>query len=644
MVDTLSWVRRAQVVLRTSPLGPPNPLPPLRPVRDLHEGVEAPDADAEMRAGLALGHVTSLLPYLTQDGYGRDLVETAHDAVVVENERVRATFLPGLGGRLWSLVDLTTGRELLHSPSTLQLGNLALRDAWFAGGVEWNLGTTGHTPLTCAPLHASLVDLDDGTPVLRLHEYERLRGLVQQVDAWAPPGSPALLVHVRVTNPHDHDVPVYWWSNTAVPQTGSTRVHVPATTAWQFDYSRQLRRVDVTDDLRHPTSSTHAADWFFDLAGTERPWIAAVDGDGGGLLQTSTSRLRGRKLFVWGTGQGGRRWQEWLSPDGEEYLEIQAGLARTQLEHLLLPARTSWSWLETFGPVTEAELESGVEHLLRGFEDQVAAITAAAERVPHEVLHVGSGWGAVEQARRARHDLPALPAGTPFDPAVAGDEQRSWLDLLAGHAPDADPSVPPASCQVGEEWEALLRGHQGWLPAYLLGVSLAARGRLDDARSAWKRSVVQTDNAWARRALAVTDDDQQSAGRSWDRAIELAPWCVPLQVERLAWVATTSPPVTVLAAVDAAPDEVRAHPAVRLLEARAAVDVGDLARSTRLLDEEGLVVPNLREGADDLTELWWDHRALALATAAGQPVSAAHRAGARAEPVPARYDFRMHAP
>lgn len=267
-----------------------------------------------------------------------------------------------------------------------------------------------------------------------------------------------------------------------------------------------------------------------------------------------------------------------------------------------------------------------------------------AQRVPREVLHLGSGWGAVERARRARHDLPALPAGAPFDPSAADDEQRPWLDLLDGLAPDADPSVPPASYQVGEEWEALLREHQGWLPAYLLGISLAARGRLDDARLAWQRSVQQTDNAWARRALAVTDDDPQSAGRSWDRAIELATWCVPLQVERLAWVATTSSPDTVLAALDAAPDEVRAHPAVRLLETRAAVDVGDLARSTRLLDEEGLVVPNLREGADELTELWWDHRALALATAAGEPVSAAHRAGARAEPVPARYDFRMQAP
>ncbi len=453
-------------------------------------------------------------------------------------------------------------------------------------------------------------------------------------------------MHVRVTNPHDHDVPVYWWSNAAVPQTPSTRVHVDAATAWRFDYSRHLRKVDVTDDLLHPASSTHAADWFFDLGEADRPWVAAVDGDGNGLLQTSTRRLRGRKLFVWGTGQGGRRWQEWLSPDGEQYLEVQAGLARTQLEHLLLPGRTSWSWVETYGPVTADDLRAGPEQVLPAewLDEQVAAIAVAAERVPREVLAVGSGWGAVEAARRARADLPPLPAGTPFDPATVDDEQRPWLDLLAGLEIDGDPGVPPASYQVGEDWEALLRERSGWLAAYLLGVSLAARGDRDEARTAWRTSVDQVETAWAWRALAVTDTDDGAARQAWDRAVALAPWCVPLQVERLQRLAGTASPPALLAAVDAAPGDVRRHPAVRLLEARAAVDAGEVDRSTRVLEGEGLVVPNLREGADDLTELWVDHRALVLATAAGQPVSTSHRAAARAEPVPARYDFRMQAP
>lgn len=38
---------------------------------------------------------------------------------------------------------------------------------------------------------------------------------------------------------------------------------------------------------------------------------------------------------TWGAGAGGRTWQRWLSGSGS-YAEIQAGLARTQLEHLRL--------------------------------------------------------------------------------------------------------------------------------------------------------------------------------------------------------------------------------------------------------------------------------------------------------------------
>ena len=304
---------------------------------------------------MAYGALPSVLPHLLQSDYGRERRPVDHPVAVLENERLSATFLLGLGGRLWSLRDRRTGRELLHSPGTLQLANLGLRDAWFAGGVEWNLGLTGHTPLTCSPLHASRVLADDGTPVLRLHEYERMRGLVFQVDASLPDGSAHLLVHVTVTNPADATVPLYWWSNAAVPQAEDVRVLTPATSAWTFDDARVVRQVPmpVLDgvDRSYPTRNPAAVDYFFDLAASPRPWVAALDGTGSGLVQSSTPRLRGRKLFVWGTGPGGRHWQEWLTPGGPPYLEIQAGVARTQLEHVPMPGGVRWSWLETYGPL-----------------------------------------------------------------------------------------------------------------------------------------------------------------------------------------------------------------------------------------------------------------------------------------------------
>ena len=294
-------------------------------------------------------------PYLLQDRYDRTLVPREHRVAVLENDRLRAEFLLDLGGRLRSLVDLATGRELLYANPAFQPANLALREAWFAGGVEWNIGIRGHTPLTCAPVFAARVDGPEGVPVLRMWEYERIREVVYQLDCWLPEGSPALVVAVRIVNPNDHDVPMYWWSNIAVPEAEDVRVLAPGDAAWRFDETATVGGVELPvvngRDVTYPAAAPGAADYFVHLDEGHRPWVAAVDGSGFGLVQSSTPELRGRKLFVWGGSTGGRHWQEWLSPLGGRYLEIQAGLLRTQLEHVPMPARAEWAWVETYGAV-----------------------------------------------------------------------------------------------------------------------------------------------------------------------------------------------------------------------------------------------------------------------------------------------------
>lgn len=46
--------------------------------------------------------------------------------------------------------------------------------------------------------------------------------------------------------------------------------------------------------------------------------------------------------------QGGRHWNEWLSEKGSAYIEIQAGLAHTQLEHIPMKAGETWEWVEAY--------------------------------------------------------------------------------------------------------------------------------------------------------------------------------------------------------------------------------------------------------------------------------------------------------
>src|SRR5206468_1078732 len=131
------------------------------------------------------------LPYRMQDGYNRNKRVQGLPSLVLENEMLRATFLPGLGGRLASLYQKAAGRELLSRNPVFQPANLALRNAWFSGGIEWNPGgPPGHHYLTCSPVFAARVEGPDGAPILRIYEWDRVQRFPWQIDFHLPPGSP----------------------------------------------------------------------------------------------------------------------------------------------------------------------------------------------------------------------------------------------------------------------------------------------------------------------------------------------------------------------------------------------------------------------------------------------------------------------
>ncbi len=179
------------IELPTAPLGPSSPLPMLHTIQPV--GAIAPDVPADIAARAGTGAPPSLHPYLAQDDYQRVLTPRRWRVAVLENDVLRATVALDLGGRVLSLVDRRAGRELLYVNPVQQPANLALRNAWFSGGVEWNIGTRGHSPTTMDTLHAARVDGPDGEPVLRLWEWERIRGVVFQVDLRLPAASTVLL-------------------------------------------------------------------------------------------------------------------------------------------------------------------------------------------------------------------------------------------------------------------------------------------------------------------------------------------------------------------------------------------------------------------------------------------------------------------
>ncbi|MFD5033320.1 DUF5107 domain-containing protein [Streptomyces sp. NPDC058405] len=632
-------VRRAVLTLPAAPLGPENPLPALGVLDETHTLDERARKRLPRDMVRQIGYepLRTLLPVRILDGYERERTDTDLDAVVIENDRLRVTVLPGLGGRIHSLHHKPTGRELVYRNPVFQPASFALNGAWFSGGIEWNIGATGHTTLSCAPLHAALVPAPDGGEMLRLWEWERLRDLPFQVDLWLPDGSDFLYAGVRIRNPHERAAPVYWWSNIAVEEDEHTRVLSPAETAWHFGYERDLRQVPVPEfrgeDRTYPLRGDVPADYFYDVPDEERKWIASLDANGTGLVQTSTDALRGRKLFLWGAGRGGRRWQRWLTEPGTPgYAEIQAGLARTQLEHVRLEGEAEFSWLEAYGPLAadpaavhgtdwdraRAAAADRLEAVLPRAEVDAAyaAWLPYADAAPGERLATGSGWGALE-VLRAGHKLP----GTPFEESTLGEEQEPWVELLtSGLLPEPRVDAPPGPTLVAPHWRDMLETAPAEpLTEYHLGIAQWHAGDLAQAVRSWERGLKLAPSRWPLlRCLAVADRQSGHPDLAADHyAAAFDDLCAGRGDDGEAWTAVHTAlgreAVTALLAVDRTAEarrvwdrlrpDVRRRGAFRLIEARLLLAEGE-KDAARAVFDAGFEVADLREGAETLGEVW----------------------------------------
>ena len=591
-----------------------------------------------MRERIAYGRLGNPLPYPLQNDYRRDLRPQELPAIKLTNSSLEAIVLPELGGRLWSLRDLEADRDLVFTNRRLQFANFGLTDAWFAGGVEWNLGSTGHSATTSRPVFVGSVPSRRGTACGS--GTGSAPEIVFSVDLLMPPDRRLLLAFVRVRNPDPEAKPLYWWTNIAAAEEPGVRVLAPAVRAWRTGYDGSITSVDIpyaddpATDVSYPLLSRRAADYFFQVPPERRPWIAAVQADGRGLVQTSTAQLRGRKLFLWGAAAGGRHWQEWLCGPGRRYLEIQAGLATTQLEHLRLEGGAEISWAEAYAPIEAAP--ATVHGSWPDALTEVAELVARA--VPDEALEewhqwwqaevadatpvqmaAGSGAGEAELVVRGE-DPEGLP-GTPFGhPTLDGFRQLVVLARTGQVHQDAAGAVvlvPP----ISDRWEPVLdRAADGWWSRLMYAIRChawrACRGpaRLPAVRPGQDDTLGDPRSGHARRYR----------GRSGERRAPVRPRrCsgadLPLLVEATEQLLAAGRPGACLAMIDAAPRQVAVHGRLVLQQARALLADGQ-ADAARALLGAGIEVPDLREG-ETLGDLW--------------------RAAFGDRPLPYHSDFRM---
>lgn len=297
-------------------------------------------------------HGAIIYPYTMQDHLLRDKVERSYKAVFLENEYLKVTCLPELGGRLHSVYDKTEGKEMFHLNRVVKPGMIAMRGAWISGGVEWNSGPHGHTVTVLSPVDVRIGRHPDGSAFLEINNQEKIFRTRWTVRVTLHPGRAYLDERVCIFNPTDGMHPYYSWNCTAFPNRPGTRFIYPMSLgtdhhareffSWPIHQGRDLSWLK-----NHETwASVFAYGCDYDFFGAYD-----VEADRGIVQVANHHELGGKKAWTWGTWDYGVVAQGHLTDEDGPYIEVQSGPLRTQSDYGMLRPRESTRWREWWYPV-----------------------------------------------------------------------------------------------------------------------------------------------------------------------------------------------------------------------------------------------------------------------------------------------------
>jgi len=291
-------------------------------------------------------------PYTMQDYLSRTRTNRTYKALFLENEYLKVTCLPELGGRLHSVFDKTEGKEMFHLNDVIKPGMIAMRGAWISGGIEWNAGPQGHTVTILSPVDAVIGRSKDGSAYLEINNLEKSQRTQWTVRVTLHPGRAYLDEQIRIFNPEDAISPYYFWNCTAFPCRAGTRFIYPMTLgtdhngvkffSWPVDDGKDLSWLKNYET----SSSVFSVNCVFDFFGAYD-----VDANRGIVQAADHHELSGKKAWTWGTWDFGLVSQKSLSDKDDPYIEVQSGPLPTQSDYGALLPRQVVSWQEYWYPV-----------------------------------------------------------------------------------------------------------------------------------------------------------------------------------------------------------------------------------------------------------------------------------------------------
>src|SRR5437868_8953999 len=338
-------------------------------------------------------------PYTLRNEITDTRVEHEWRAVYLENEYLKCSVLPDIGGHLYTCVDKISGQPMFYANPSIKKARIGYRGAWAAFGIEFNFPVS-HNWMSMSPVDFAFGSHDDGSASVTVGNIDRVYDMEWSVELILRPGSTVLEQRVRLSNRSDVRHRFYWWNNAAVQVWDDSRIEYPMRFAAAHGFA----------EVQGWPVDSQGKDLSVIKNQTDGPVSLFVHGSREGFMGiwhphtnvgtahfAEYSELPAKKIWSWGVDADGLDWRKALSDDNSAYVEVQAGLFRNQETYAFLQPRQAiqfseyWVPVRQIGGISRANL-AGVVSLARRSNTLVVGFNAS-QPIPQASIIVTDGDG-----------------------------------------------------------------------------------------------------------------------------------------------------------------------------------------------------------------------------------------------------------
>ncbi len=321
--------------------------------------------------------VAHIYPYTLLDDIEAEPTDKTYHTVVLENQYLRVTVITDLGGRVYSVFDKISEREVFYKNSVVRFAPLAIRGAFFSGGVEFSF-PVAHAPTTCDQVNWDLRNNADGSASASIGGLEHLSGLHWTITLTLFPDRCALAQDVFLHNPGTMPGRYHYWTNASLDANRGTEFIYPLQRARSYEFagsaSWPFARLDLIQQdaglpgmegvpmwpagrLQAPVNLRWQKNMLAQVSifGRNVSWdyfgVWQHKGNHGYAHVAKSQDVAGMKLWSWGNAPVGVVNQTALTNDDSLYAETQCGAMETQLDFDFLQPGNTRTWREWWIPL-----------------------------------------------------------------------------------------------------------------------------------------------------------------------------------------------------------------------------------------------------------------------------------------------------